>query len=374
MDLPKKDYPTVECMVCSCFLQYPHQVGCCGERFCYNCINGKTSCPKCRAEEFITFYDQTHDQYLKKLGVKCVNTACGWTGDYVDISYHLNLDPSPMNEMKGCQYAEIKCRKKCGESVRRNSLMTHEELKCSTISNQQKITLQEIVDKAVRDVLESEENRQLQQIDRELRTLREEFASLRAKITVEEEERSVVPVRRTLKNFEYMKTNNKESMLEPFYTHKNGCKIRVCVCPNGYDEAKGKYMSLFICIMKGENDNHLSWPFRGFIKIQLLDQSENAAHREVTIRYLDYHPAYHNRNYIGFTLFGQGKYWFISHSSLSDTSHVQFLKDDCVIFRISRVEIDTSPRNEKSGWILTILLFIVLSVCTHLLYFILGDK
>ena len=374
MDLP--DYPTIECMVCSRFLQSSHQVGCCGERFCYNCIDGKKSCPKCKAVNFDIFPDQAHDQYLKKLKVKCVNKACDWTGDYADISHHLNLDPSPKNEMKGCQYAVIECRKKCGKSVQRNSLMTHEELKCSTISNQQKKTLQERVDKkthAVRDVLESEENRQLQQKDRELRTLREDVASLRAKIAVEEE-RSVVPVRRTLKNFDYMKRKKKESMLEPFYTHKNGYKIRICVCPNGYDEAKGEYMSLFICIMKGENDNHLPWPFRGIIKIQLLDQSGNAAHREVTIRYLDYHPAYHNRNYIGFTLFGQGKYWFISHSSLSDTSHVQFLKDDCVIFRISRVEIDTSPRNEKSGWILTILLFIVLSVCTHLLYFILGDK
>ena len=364
MDLSEKDYPTIECMVCSSFLQTSYQVGCCGERFCYNCIYGKESCPKCQAAIFDIFPDQSRDQHLKKLKVKCVIKACDWTGDYADVSHHLNF---------GCQYAEIKCRKKCGKSVQRNSLMTHEELKCSTVSDLQKKTLQEIVDKETQALLESEENRQLQQKDRELRTLREDVASLRAKIAVEKE-RSVVPVRRTLKNFDYMKKYNKESMLEPFYTHKNGYKIRVCVCPNGYDEAKGEYMSLFICIMKGENDNHLPWPFRGIIKIQLLDQSGNAAHREVTIRYVDYHPAYHNRNYIGFTLFGQGKYWFISHSSLSDTSHVQFLKDDCVIFRISRVEIDTSPRNKESGWILTIILFIILSVCTHLLYFILGDK
>ena len=54
---------------------------------------------------------------------------------------------------------------------------------------------------------------------------------------------------------------------------------------------------MFIYILKGENDDYLPWPFRGIITVQLLDHSANEAHREVTIRYHNFHPCYSNRDF-----------------------------------------------------------------------------
>lgn len=43
--------------------------------------------------------------------------------------------------------------------------------------------------------------------------------------------------------------------------------------------AKGKYMSIFLCICKGEFDPLLSWPFSHKITFTLLDQCENIESR-----------------------------------------------------------------------------------------------
>ena len=54
--------------------------------------------------------------------------------------------------------------------------------------------------------------------------------------------------------------------------------MHLWVFPNGYGKEEGKYMSVFTCLVKGENDDKLKWPLRGSITIQLLDQSGNDNH------------------------------------------------------------------------------------------------
>lgn len=59
----------------------------------------------------------------------------------------------------------------------------------------------------------------------------------------------------------------------PFYTSRNGYKLCARAYLNGDGPTgKGKYVSLFIVLMRGEYDALLSWPFRQRITFKLLDQ------------------------------------------------------------------------------------------------------
>ncbi len=44
--------------------------------------------------------------------------------------------------------------------------------------------------------------------------------------------------------------------------------------------AKGKFMSVFVCICKGEYDSLQQWPFNQKITVTLLDQSEEVKDRK----------------------------------------------------------------------------------------------
>ena len=43
----------------------------------------------------------------------------------------------------------------------------------------------------------------------------------------------------------------------------------VQICPNGYGDARGAYMSPFIAIVRGEFDDQLRWPFDGSITVEI---------------------------------------------------------------------------------------------------------
>ena len=47
----------------------------------------------------------------------------------------------------------------------------------------------------------------------------------------------------------------------PFYSHRHGYRVCLSICPNGEQRYRGKYLSVFICICRGEYDALLSWPF-----------------------------------------------------------------------------------------------------------------
>ena len=59
----------------------------------------------------------------------------------------------------------------------------------------------------------------------------------------------------------------------PIYTDLYGYKLRMLFFPNGMHSGIGTYVGLFVQMMKGENDDILTWPFTGRITFSILDQS-----------------------------------------------------------------------------------------------------
>ena len=80
------------------------------------------------------------------------------------------------------------------------------------------------------------------------------------------------------------------SYLPPFYTHSHGYKFCVDVLPQGNQDGKGTHVSIYACLMEGQFDDHLKWPFRGEITIQIVNQDGDHDHVEKTIHYNDDTP------------------------------------------------------------------------------------
>ncbi|CDS38162.1 TNF receptor associated factor 3 [Echinococcus multilocularis] len=88
--------------------------------------------------------------------------------------------------------------------------------------------------------------------------------------------------------FEEAQQGRKTSLFSnPFYSHRHGYRVCLSICPNGEQRYRGRYLSVFICICRGEYDALLSWPFSYPITLKLLDQNIDPGMRQdhvVTIR------------------------------------------------------------------------------------------
>ena len=69
----------------------------------------------------------------------------------------------------------------------------------------------------------------------------------------------------------------------PFYSGINGYKLYLRVDANGEGSSKGTHVSVYVEIMRGENDEMLQWPFNGEITIELLNWREDKRHVEKII-------------------------------------------------------------------------------------------
>ena len=78
--------------------------------------------------------------------------------------------------------------------------------------------------------------------------------------------------------FQEKKKNDEMWYSDPLYSHFGGYKMCFCVYANGQKTGKGTHVSVYICLMQGDNDYNLKWPFRGTIKASLLNQLEDGQH------------------------------------------------------------------------------------------------
>ena len=138
-------------------------------------------------------------------------------------------------------------------------------------------------------------------------------------------------------NYNQHKTANDSVHSPVFYTSPGGYKMCISVDANGNGDGKGTHVSVFAHLMKGENDDHLPWPFTGIVNVKLLNQLEDKHHylkrtefpaaAEVSQRVVNEEISSD----------GYGRPLYISHSDLgyNAAKKCQYLKDDCLYFRIS---------------------------------------
>ena len=83
-----------------------------------------------------------------------------------------------------------------------------------------------------------------------------------------------------MSNFSQHKKVDDTWFSPPFYTENGGYKLQLVVYANGVGIGEGTHLSVFVYLMKNENDDNLKWPFGGDITIQLLNWREDKGHVE----------------------------------------------------------------------------------------------
>ena len=186
---------------------------------------------------------------------------------------------------------------------------------------------------------------QVSALDRKQNTLQEEHDKLQLKQvdfekTMQKQKQDtrlmhlhmgLLPFEIEMPKFSQHKGNNDQWHSPPFYTYPQGYKMCLRVDANGFDDGKGTHISVFACLMQGDFDDHLKWPFRGNITVGLLDQQGEEQYT-MAIHY----TGLESRRYAGRVTDrkigdGWGFTTFIRHTELVH----QYVKKDCLCFRVS---------------------------------------
>ena len=145
-----------------------------------------------------------------------------------------------------------------------------------------------------------------------------------------------------LEGFEEKKRNNKGWYSNPVYSHFGGYKMCLRVYPNGHDDASGTHVSVYIFLMKGDNDDNLKFPFKGHIVISLLNQLEDQNHhtREPWSPERNIPEDVSGLVTTGERGGGWGCHRFIPHKNINlySDKNCQYLKNDCLFFRVDKFE------------------------------------
>ena len=141
-----------------------------------------------------------------------------------------------------------------------------------------------------------------------------------------------------MEGFQEKKQNDLKWLTDPVYFDFGWYKMCLSVYANGYGAARGSHVSVFINMMRGDNDDNLKWPFKGTIKVSLLNQLEDWQHCSKAT----WSP---NNDGSGRVTgkeraaSGWGYSKFISHQDLQTVGeNCQYLKDNTLFFRVDCFE------------------------------------
>ena len=144
----------------------------------------------------------------------------------------------------------------------------------------------------------------------------------------------ICPVEFTMTNFDQKRKDGERWQSPPFYTHVEGYRMCLRVYAGGCATGTGRDIAISICMMKGEFDEQLSWPFSGQVEIELLNNCKDEQHYKGTV---DYGSASVGKAGNRVTKQEESKcerctFNFISHSALRP----KYLNiSDCLKFRIT---------------------------------------
>ena len=113
------------------------------------------------------------------------------------------------------------------------------------------------------------------------------------------------------------------------------------VYANGCQDGAGTHVSVFVNIMRGEHDDKLTWPFRGNITIQLVNQNSDQDHVEYTVKFDDRAAIENVSDRVTegerFKI-GWGTVTFVSHTKLESTKQC-LIKNDCIKLIVTVVRV-----------------------------------
>ena len=119
------------CSICKNIVSEPHQVTCCGAVSCRICIESQKEANKPCWSCMFDDYDSVPDVRFDRTRVICPRTykGCQWKGEFRRLKEHLNLEPNPDRQLKGCPFYKVRCLY-CNEFFRRSQVKDHQSKIC----------------------------------------------------------------------------------------------------------------------------------------------------------------------------------------------------------------------------------------------------
>lgn len=144
----------------------------------------------------------------------------------------------------------------------------------------------------------------------------------------------IAPLQFTIHAVSMLQRNKLKWLSAPFYSHPQGYKMCLKVYPNGHSTSAGSDISLYVCIMKGHYDDHLKWPFRGSVTVQLVDQAHSLDHVTQTV-------AFHqnvNQEFSGRVIEGEvsGGWGILKFVSLKELVP-KYIQNDSLQIRVDKI-------------------------------------
>lgn len=388
IEKPPKEFQS-ECPVCLLLLREPHTVSCCGYSFCHACIHriktSSGSCPCCNEDNFDFFLNKGLKRSLYEFKIYCSNQidGCQWTGNLGQLDSHLNCNPQKLRSLEGCQYVYIKCSY-CSKSFLRSKINNHKQYECLmrpyvcphcnrfestygevTISHwtecglfptpcecgetlQRQFIDDHIANVCPKTIVECDFKHfgcdvRLSRKDMKIH-IGENLAShigklARLVVRLEAENKHLMQELECLQISTPRKAlnlimNNLDRHMRKgtpwnspsFYVQ--GYKLHLQVYVNDHDENGSLCTTIFVCLMQGEFDESLKWPFKAVVCVELLKE-ENA-------RYVVLYSARiaHEGQRVTTKNVPFGRGVTAVHSGL-----MQHVRHDCLYFRIPAVQL-----------------------------------
>ena len=129
----------------------------------------------------------------------------------------------------------------------------------------------------------------------------------------------------------------------PFYVTKYKMCLKIYV--GGSGAGKNTYVSMYACLLKGENDHTLEWPFCGDITVEVLNWRGDHGHYKNVLCLDAPHLNSHSRVMTDVTCpSGYGEYKFMPISTLLS----KYLEDDCMRVHVTNVVMYNTPLRLKT--------------------------
>ena len=287
------------------------------------CMKRAYKCQHCGLTDTYDALMHVHEDECPMKPLSCFNPGC---------SKKIRREKMDKHEKYHCQYAVISCKYKnigCDVKMKRKDMGAHEQ--------DDKVHLHQ----ALNTVVKLQDN--LQSATETIASMKKEMKEAIKSVKKENDNRSV-QLRLaigTVKNelaqkvfkltqYEKKKNTNEIYNSQSFFTSTDGYKMQIKVYPDGNDDGEGTHVSVFVHILKGDNDDNLKWPFIGSVQLELLNQLEDKNHH---LMILSLNAQENNAR--------AGDEWgfseFIHHSKLprDRVNNIQYLKDDTLYFRVS---------------------------------------